>query len=403
MGRPKDKLPLIDIREIARLRHEQFMEPTKILNKLQKEDPDRWHYLNRNKIAEMEKEARERGIITFSYPTAIEEIEKLQEDLRSMLGLERVIVVENKPKEPYSSLLARWGLAAARYFEGLVCGGGPGGGNLIVGISGGQTLNFFANAVTPHRREHVQIHTLALIGQGRPPSVISDQEVPAHVNPIVNATILWSKCGAIQGNLHYATVAPFDELNPRSLFSIKKSAKDNARIRAAIEAMRQIHVFFTGLGQISKSTGNAEFDSTLSISELLRGFKTPKDLRDDGVVGDIGYNLFGDEGGVPEGKSWDYFLTPGCLESPPLGVEFYRDQVEFPDILDTSECVVGRKKVVVMAGKHKVDAIKAALLGGLFNVWITDHESAVQVRDWKRSLSAKRKKAKAQHKAMSSV
>ncbi|HTW31113.1 MAG TPA: sugar-binding domain-containing protein [Candidatus Sulfotelmatobacter sp.] len=381
------------LRQVAKMAHEDFMEPSKIVAALKDADPVRHRDLNRYTVRRMEKQARERGVITFSYPPAIDRLEKYQQLLKTHFGfLERVVVVETTQNESYESLLIRWSKVAAQSFETQVCKGGPAGGKLIVGISGGQTLNSFANAVSEHRREHVQIHTLGLIGQGRARGLEFDEKDFAHINPIVNATILWNKCGGIQGNLHYATISPYDQWDTKILSNRMDLLKKNESVRAAITAMSHIHIAFVGLGQVQEPTGSDELDSKLSLTQSVDKFLSLGQLKADGIVGDIGYNFFNGQGTVPRGKSWDFFLTPGSLMDPPLGLKFYKNMVEHPEIrvgkpgAGTSararSQVLGKKKVVVIAGKHKVDAIKAALQGKLFNVWITDELTARHILDW---------------------
>jgi DNA-binding transcriptional regulator LsrR (DeoR family) len=54
---------------------------------------------------------------------------------------------------------------AARFFEELVAASNP-AESLHVGISGGDTLMSFAEAVKDRKRPNVHIHTLALLGRG---------------------------------------------------------------------------------------------------------------------------------------------------------------------------------------------------------------------------------------------
>ncbi|WP_263377093.1 sugar-binding domain-containing protein [Granulicella aggregans] len=51
------------------------------------------------------------------------------------------------------------------------------------------------------------------------------------------------------------------------------------------------------------------------------------------------------------------------------GLEFYRNMVKQD------------KRVIVVAGTYKANAVLAALKGKLFNVWVTDDRTAKQVLD----------------------
>lgn len=65
-----------------------------------------------------------------------------------------------------------------------------------------------------------------------------------------------------------------------------------------------------------------------------------------------------------------FFLTAGWFDRARQGVGFYRDIVE-----------KRKGKVIVIAGKHKETAIRAALKGKLFNCLITDTETAQGLLD----------------------
>ena len=107
-------------------------------------------------------------------------------------------------------------------------------------------------------------------------------------------------------------------------------------------------------------------DQIVPRSEIvtLKKNLSEKDLATDGAVGDLGCCFFDANGNGR--KDWEFFLTAGHYSdnSEYRGVEFYRHLVR------------SGKQVVVVAGIYKVPAILAALKGKLFNVWITDEETA---------------------------
>ena len=87
----------------------------------------------------------------------------------------------------------------------------------------------------------------------------------------------------------------------------------------------------------------------------------PVQLEKEGAVGEISYCFF-DKNGCGRAE-WELFLSPG-RNTQFWGPHFFANMVK------------RGKTVIVIAGQHKEDAIRAALAGKLFNVWITDDRTA---------------------------
>jgi DNA-binding transcriptional regulator LsrR (DeoR family) len=250
--------------------------------------------------------------------------------------------------DEYDDLLARWGQEAARYFEQLV-----GEGEAHIGISAGETLLSFVNAVREHPPKQVHIYTTALIGQGE-----LDKD-DSHVDPLVNAQMLWSKCGRIPGRCHYATVPPYDGLTREQITEELKELSRRQPIRDVIERMNGITVAFVGLGLANTPWRER---NQITMTGLLRQIVAPKKLEAEGAVGDLAYCLFDKNGSTR--KEWQFFITAGYCDSDHAGIEFYKQMVR------------DKKKVVVIAGSFKEAVILPALNAKLFNVWITDESTA---------------------------
>jgi len=342
-----------NLRRVAKWFYDEGREKTFIQEHLEAENPGQ--KIEIRNITKMLDKARNDGIIVIDFPESASPERRLANRLRDRFGhLEKVIVV--KDQEQYGDLLTRWGEEAAKYFDELVAQGRP----LHVGLSGGETLLSFVNAVTEYPREHVHIYTSALIGRGRLPDKAS------HVDPLVNATILWTKCGRLPGHCHYATVPPYDALTRNQIADELKALSERQPIREVIDDMNSINVAFAGLGLVKSN--NPGLANQLTMTGLLEPIVTRETLLQEGAVGDLAYCFFDQQGGSK--KAWDFFITAGYCDPARRGIAFFQQMVS-----DKKE----KKKVIVMAGSFKQAAILPTLKAEAFNVWITDLHTAKSV------------------------
>jgi DNA-binding transcriptional regulator LsrR (DeoR family) len=132
--------------------------------------------------------------------------------------------------------------------------------------------------------------------------------------------------------------------------------------------MDKIDVAFAGIGAIDPNSIDPAQNSRLSMTGLLSMVSSTiqKDLAGEGATADVSYCLIDKNGiGRPE---WQFFLTAGHYSKFP-GIKFYQ------------EMVCQRKPVVVVAGPHKIEAIRAALKAQAFNYWVTDEDSAHHIAE----------------------
>lgn len=287
-------------------------------------------------------------------------LESLENGLLKKFGLHDVKVVPGgrvEDEDDYATLIRRWGFEAAALFTKWA----DAGDEMRVGISGGETLLEFVNAVPERVRENVQVFASALVGRG-PFFQLS------HVDPATNATLLWAKCGRLPGRCHYATVPPHDpKLHGRAEIGAELSwMAGREPIRRALKNMDDMNVAFAGLGLVDPPLGSPGLRNRLSAAGLVKEMGVPPDkLAEEGAIGDLGYSFFDANG---KGKTtWRFFLTAGYFEPRLNGVEFYRQMVR------------DGKKVVVLAGTYKTRAIFTGLKAKLFNVLITDQDAARNV------------------------
>ncbi len=349
---PKQELYPIDrLRQIARWFYDEGRKLEYIRDRLEIETgkgPDV------RTLRKMLNQARARGVVRIEFPESREESE-LEHRVRVRFPhLQKVIAIPEIEGEKYKDLVARWGLEAANYFDELVLESS----DLHLGISGGETLLTFANSVREHPRHGVHIHTTALIGRGRL------KENSSHIDPLVNATVLWMKCGRLPGHCSYATVPPYDSIDRAAVLKeIERFAKRPA-IEAVLHDMNKITVAFVGLGLVNPPKLAESTVNQLTMTGLLEDIVSPATLAEEGALADLSCCIF-DRSGQPSEK-WKFFLTAGHNHPDPghRGIGFFKEMVK------------ERKKVIVIAGHRKEDAIRTALEKKLFNVWITDENSA---------------------------
>jgi deoxyribonucleoside regulator len=311
--------------------------------------------IDRRIVTRMLEQAVELGVVRIDIPETVSDCGPAHELQEKFPHLKEIVVVPSLDDD-YEQLLPRWGVAAATYFDKLVCEADE----LHVGITGGESLFEFCEAVTTQRRENVHIHTTALVGRGRLLPTAS------HIDPLVNAALLWAKCGRISGHIHYATVPPYDGLTRDQIGKELDDLAKRQPIRAIIEDMDRIDVAFAGLGLVRPILQHGEegLVSKITMTGLLQPMVTPEQLAGEGAVAELS-NCFFDARG--NGDRWNFFLTAGHYDPARRGVEFFRRMVK------------DGKTVIVIAGERKIEAIKVALKAQLFNVWITDYETLYKI------------------------
>jgi DNA-binding transcriptional regulator LsrR (DeoR family) len=185
------------------------------------------------------------------------------------------------------------------------------------------------------------------------------------VDPIVNATILWSKCGREPGHCHYATVPPYDGIKRGGIEIELKRLSGLQPIQEVLMEMRKITVVFIGLGVVQPDfIQDPRSANQLTMTGLLEHVVRADILGREKAVGDLSYCLFDAEGrGRPE---WEFFLTAGYGDPKLSGLAFFQKMAD----------ITSSKRVVAIAGARKRRVLMAALRAKLFNVWITDDRSA---------------------------
>jgi DNA-binding transcriptional regulator LsrR (DeoR family) len=350
MPRPKDTPSTTQMLQAARLFYKDGLNKQDIAKRLT---------IDSRKVKWLLEQAKDLGVVTITFHETGES--DLEDRLRQQYPhLMKVAILPGSEEitvpDAYADFLKRAAAIAARDFDEFIdrASGNP----VHVGVSGGESVMQIVNAV-PEKKRNAYIHVTSLVGRGRLPKSAS------HIDPIANASMLFSKCGLQPGHCEYATVPPLIP-GPEARANIPGQLEQLAALRPigeVIKAMDDIEFAFAGLGMVYVKAEPIQ-RARVTMTELLRPIVTPRELAQEGAQADMCYSLIDHAGaGRPE---WEFFLTAG-YGTKYSGVEFYKRMVQ------------EQKKVLVIAGPGKIPALRAALAAEAFNIWITDQHSAEQL------------------------
>lgn len=357
MPRPKKTPNTADMLEVARLYYVKDIAKQKIARRFG---------IDGRTVNRLLDEARKRRLVRIDI-LAMDESGLGAKLKAKHKHLHDVFLVESGPVKTalqYDEILRKLALVAADVFNDA-WERHPSNKALHVGVSGGETLLAFANAVPELERKNVYVHSLAIVGHGRL------QNSAVHILPLVNASTLWLRNGRIPAMLEYATIEPFPLMEPGPEARAKAETEldrieKHKSIREVVQDMNHVDIAFAGLGVVKPpKDATAAMKSRLTIMGLLQSIVTADQLESEGAVADLAYNIMDATGRTKE--KWRFFITAGHYSEHP-GIRFFQDMVNTPG-----------KKVVVIAGPHKVEAIKAGLAAKAFNVLISDSHSVSQI------------------------
>lgn len=309
---------------------------------------------SKTKIAEMFKtnptqvnrwleRARADGIVKVVYTPPLSAL--LSERLKGRYDCLRDAIVATIPGDLHFSVhLELLGRAAAEYFDRTILPGTK------VGISGGSTMSAMIDAL-PHRNRDIRIFPTAIIGRG--------PHIGEHIDPMVTVTLLWVKSGRQPDTAHSATVPPYDDsvcwnnAPARRLEWLK-----NQKVGEVYDGMKTVDVLLASTGPLGADQEYYNATGPTVIKEVADLGATPEWLRAQGIIGDINYAFF-DESGESQ-EDWEIFLT--------VPLRTLRD-------MSADE----KRRVVLVAGRHKIHCIRGLLRGRLCSVLITDELTAQQL------------------------
>ena len=348
-GRPKHNLTRAQMIQAAQLFYNDGMTRQVIAHQLD---------IEVRKVTRLLKQAHTDGIVRIIVDKTVES-DLVPQILQKFRHLKDVLIVEDGPQVEAPG---RWGAAAANYFTKL-WNEHKAGQPFHVALTGGQVFLEVVNALRDERRADLYVHVPALIGHGRL------TEESTHIDALAIASMLWARSGRIPGHLEYATVPPHPTIakpGPAARLAVGEELATlaaNRAIRDVVTAMNDLDVVFSRIGRIEPQASE-DVRKRHTMENYLRHVVTTKDLHEEGAVGAFSYCLFDKDGNG--NKRWQFFLSAGH-GTPHWGINFFKR-------------MVASEKTVVAVGDY-LPAVRAALKGKIFNVWITDRNTARQIAE----------------------
>jgi len=276
-------------------------------------------------------EARKKGIIqiTINAPRFTE----LEFELLNAFKLTDVRIVPYDEDE--NSLRTELGREAANYFTDKVADGSK------IGIGSGRTM-FEMVKLLQEQPKAISIFPISVIAQRG--TVVSS------IDANTLASTLWFKfrptAKAHNINLFYPHIS-IQRIEREIKYLLKVDG-----IRNIIDEMSNLDFYFFSVGYLRQDSIILSF-----IQEYGQNFDN---LRKAGIIGDYLFNTLNGSGN---------YVSCG-LES--VVITRTLDQLE-------RAAKFGKKVVVIAGGKNKIDVIRTGLIAELFNVLITDNETAANL------------------------
>ncbi len=302
--------------KVARMYYDQGIRQQAITERLN---------LHQSTISRLLKKARESNIVRISVTIPPGIFSDLEEGLESRFHLKEAVVVDTTEQE--DRLARDLGAAAAFMVEGSIKPG------MIIGISSwSRALVAMVDSLRPSDfgRNGKVVQILGGIGHSVP-QYHATQLAHDFATRIGAATILLQAPGIV------------GSAEARRILSLDPA------VQQAASLFSKVDVALVGIGSIEPSQLLASSGNVFSLPERTR-------LAAAGAVGDICMRFFNAQGALIESPLMDRVI----------GIE--------PEVLRKASRVVG-----IAGGARKLEAIRAALLGGWINVLITDRTTAEQL------------------------
>jgi len=303
--------------KVARLYYLYSLSQQQIADKLK---------VSRPGISRLLQEARNRGVVRIEIVDPEGNGADIERSLREKFGLKKAVVIPNEGAQDESGLKRRLGMAAARILDGLVREGS------VVGISWGSTMQEVVRHLNPRRVKDATV--VQIIGG------IARAEYDTHASEI--AMKLADNYRAVPFLLPVPAIVDDGR--------VKEALMSDSRIARVLDLGRQAEIAVFSVGRLNHGClmCRAEYFKNQEVDALLRR----------GAVGDIISRIVTHSGAIcsPE------------LDRRTVGIEL-ADLKKKPF------------SIAVAGGREKLPVIRAGLLGGFFNVLVTDEESAVRLLD----------------------
>lgn len=278
--------------------------------------------LSRPKVSRLLKQAEEIGIVKISIIPQPGIHTDLEDALERIYGLKEAVVVEVSDPNSQYAVSREVGAAAADYFSQSVSNPS------VIGISWGTTLQAMVDAL--RTQDYRESHVVQLIGGlGKP-------ESEAHATYILRRLV--EKTGAQLSILNVPGIVDNT--------AVKTALMSDSHLKEVFNQFEKIDVAFVGVGTPTPDSVVMRDGTILTQAQL-------ESLLQQGAVGDICLRFFDEQGNIIHSE----------IDERVLGITLEQTR--------KIDRVVG-----VTGGPFKDRTIRAALLGKLVNVLITDHLSA---------------------------
>jgi deoxyribonucleoside regulator len=315
---------------VARLHYEEGLKKNAIAQVI---------HQSPTQVTNLLREAKRKGIVRIEIE--LPKLQVLQDRLKREFNLHEAIVIPYEADLP--ALLRQLGRAGADYFDTNVKDG------MSVALGGGYLMYEMVSEL-PDRIRDIQIFPAAIMGRG---------PVISHIDPMTLVSLLWARSGRLNEHAHYVTVTPLDKAGSRSeVAKHYKRLLQKAKVQSLFEAAQSVEWVFASIGGLNPDESYVkatQFVTRNLFHEMKFEEAELNELKNAGVVGDIIYSFFDARGNA--NISWSVI--------PSLGI---------PHLKNMS--MDSQKRVVVIVGSYKMQALKAVLLGKLCNVLITDARAA---------------------------
>jgi DNA-binding transcriptional regulator LsrR (DeoR family) len=301
--------------KVARMYYERRMRQQDIADALA---------ISQAKVSRLLKEATERGIVRSIVDVPPGVHADLEEQLGLALGLRDVIVVET---DGASDVTPAIGSAAASYLSGTLKGGE------VIGISSWSgSLLAAVNAMRTRVGRNSDRVIQMFGGVGSPESQLQATRLVTQLARVTGAEPVFMPAPAVVGHA-----------------KIQQALSGDPDVKAVAAQWDEITVSLVGIGTLEPSPLLARSGNAVTADER-------EELSRRGAVGDVCLRFF-DGIGEPIDSSFDkrvIGMKPAALKKVP-------------------------RRVGVAGGASKVEAIRAAAIGGWINVLITDSDTATQL------------------------
>jgi len=313
MARTKNKIDFRLLTKVSKLYYEDNLNQDEIVARL---------HISRSTISRLLAQAREEGIVKIVVIPPTGTYAALETSIEQKYGIEEVIVADVPAPDSPQMMARELGAAAANYLFRVI---EP---NDVIGVSWGYTIRGMVAALEPKNFPNVRIVQMTG-GIGKPESESHATELCHKLARTLSCKLALLPAPGIVQSKQTREVYLMDE-----------------HVRTAINLLPSITLAFVGIGSLNSYSISVRDETILTQADLDEAVAN-------GAVGDIANRFINSNGQPVEAE----------LNERIIGIDL--------DHLHQIPRVVG-----VAGGANKIKPIRAALLGKLVDVLITNQATA---------------------------